>query len=105
LVIISTAADLHHQARQHLASQAEAAGFFLADYRAESGQFRLRQWRPVPAAGFESRSDFHLVLADDFRAEIIKWAWDSDVPTVRDFTAEVAERLPAAAGRAVPRSR
>jgi hypothetical protein len=76
LVIISTAADLHRQARQHLASQAEAAGFFLADYRAGSGQFRLREWRPVPAAGFESRSDFHLVLDDDFRAEIIKWAWD-----------------------------
>ena len=29
----------------------------------------------------------------------------ADVPAVRDFTAEVAERLPAAAGRAAPRSR
>jgi hypothetical protein len=77
LVVISTAADLHRHARQHLASQVEAAGFFLADYRAEARQFRLRQWRPVPASGFESRSDHHLVLADDFRAEIIKWAWDS----------------------------
>ena len=77
MAIISTAADLHRDARQHLASRVEAVGFFLADYRAESRQFRLRRWRPVPTAGFESRSDHHLVLADDFRAEIIKWAWDS----------------------------
>jgi hypothetical protein len=62
--------------------EAEAAGFFLADYAPAARSLHLREWRAIRADGFESRSNFHLVLRDDTRAEIIKWAWDSGASLV-----------------------
>lgn len=69
-------ADLYDRFRLDLNAQAEGAGFFLADYEADTRALRFRDWRVVLESGFESRSEFHLVLRDEVRAEIIKWAWD-----------------------------
>jgi proteasome lid subunit RPN8/RPN11 len=74
--------ELYRQFRTDLSGGLEAAGFFLADYLPDARSFRLREWRAVPPSGFESRSEFHLVLRDDTRAEIIKWAWDEGASLV-----------------------
>ena len=42
----------------------------------------MREWRAVTSDGFESRSKLHLVLRDNIRAEIIKWAWDAGASLV-----------------------
>jgi proteasome lid subunit RPN8/RPN11 len=75
-------ADLYGGFREELNARAEGAGFFLADYEADTRAFRFREWRVVPESGFESRSEFHLVLRDEVRAEIIKWAWDEGASLV-----------------------
>ena len=64
--------------RRHLAARPEEVGFFLAHYDLARRSFELRFWRPIPPEGFESRSDFHLTLRDEVRADVIKWAWDND---------------------------
>lgn len=73
----SVPAGLYERFRTDLDAGLESAGFFLATYDPEARAFRLREWRAIPPDGFESRSSFHLVLKDETRAEIIKWAWDS----------------------------
>lgn len=75
-------ADLYDRFRRDLNVRAEGAGFFLADYQADARALRFRDWRIVPESGFESRSEFHLVLRDEVRAEIIKWAWDMSASLV-----------------------
>jgi hypothetical protein len=69
-------ADLYGRFREELNARAEGAGFFFADYEHDARALRLLDWRVVPDSRFESRSEFHLVLRDEVRAEIIKWAWD-----------------------------
>jgi hypothetical protein len=69
-------ADLYGRFREELNARAEGAGFFLANYEHDARALRLLDWRVVPDSRFESRSEFHLVLRDEVRAEIIKWAWD-----------------------------
>ncbi len=69
--------DLYDALGGHLGARAEQVGFFLADWRLEERRFALRDWWAVPPEGLEYQSDFHVSLADDIRAEAIKWAWDS----------------------------
>jgi hypothetical protein len=58
-------------------SVAEEVGFFLGEYDTVSGNFDLRQWRFVEEHEVESRSGQHVVLTDDMRGELIRWAWNS----------------------------
>ena len=73
-----SASGLYTSCRQHLAGRPEEVGFFLAHYDPARRSFELRLWRPIPPGGIESRSDFHLTLRDEVRADVIKWAWDND---------------------------
>jgi hypothetical protein len=84
-------ANLFDRFRSDLNLRAEGAGFFLADYEAEGRALRLREWKVVPEVGFESRSEFHLVLRDDVRAEIIKWAWDMGASLVEAHSHRVGD--------------
>jgi hypothetical protein len=84
-------AELHKRFREDLDGGPEGAGFFLGDYLTESRAFRLREWRAIPESGFQSRSDFHLVLRDDVRAEIIKWAWDEGASLVEAHSHRLGE--------------
>jgi hypothetical protein len=65
-------------ASHHLNARAEQVGFFLAQW--DAGQRRLDafEWRAVPPEGLHHQSDFHVSLGDATRADVIKWAWDSD---------------------------
>jgi hypothetical protein len=69
---------LYETFQHHLNDGPEEAGFFLADYEPTARSLALHTWRPIPPDGFEGQSDFHLTLRDDVRADVIKWAWDSD---------------------------
>lgn len=71
-----TDGELFGAARAHLNSRPEQAGFFLADFDEGARALELRLWRPIPPEGFEYRSDYHLTLRDEVRADVIKWAWD-----------------------------
>jgi hypothetical protein len=82
VVVFSVPADIYERFRADLDAGPESAGFFLAEFEPKARAFRLREWRSIPPDGFESRSSFHLVLRDETRAEIIKWAWDSGDSTV-----------------------
>jgi hypothetical protein len=73
--------DLYRALRGDL-DEAEGAGFFLAQYLPDEHVFRLHRGRRIPEGGFESRSDFYLVLRDEMKAEIIKWAWDEGASLV-----------------------
>ncbi len=92
-------ADLYGRFRRDLNAHAEGAGFFLADYETDAGAFRFWDLRVVPESGFESRSEFHLVLRDEVKAEIIKWASDMDAslvagrqPTITDSSVRTGGR-------------
>jgi hypothetical protein len=74
---MSIEGELYQAARDHLASGPEQAGFFLAAYVVETRTFVLRDWRAIPASGFEIRNDYHLTLRDEVGGEAIKWAWDA----------------------------
>lgn len=67
---------LYSSCRRHLARGPEHVGFFLAKYDPEGRALELQTWRPIPPEGFETQTEFHFVLRDDVRAEVIKWAWD-----------------------------
>jgi hypothetical protein len=77
-VSLVTGLGLYMSFRQHLAHGPEEVGFFLASYDAGRRAFELHTWRPIPPDGFESQTDFHFTLRDTVRADVIKWAWDSD---------------------------
>jgi hypothetical protein len=77
-VTLVTSRELFDTARAHLSSRPEQAGFFLADYDAPSRALVLRAWRPIPPEGFEYQNDYHLTLQDEVRADVIKWAWESE---------------------------
>jgi hypothetical protein len=77
VAVVSISRELHTRLREDLRPPVEGAGFFLAEYQERGRVFKLEEWRVVPSSGFESRSRYHLVLADDVRAAMIKWAWDS----------------------------
>jgi hypothetical protein len=74
--------ELYEALGGHLGARAEQVGFFLAKWDSTERSFLLREWRPVPLDGLEHQSDFHVSLGDEMRAEIIKWAWDSDLSLV-----------------------
>lgn len=38
--------------------------------------FVVREWRAIPATGFEIQSPFHVTLKDETKRDIIRWAWD-----------------------------
>jgi proteasome lid subunit RPN8/RPN11 len=91
LVSFVVPADLFHQFREDLSGRAEAAGFFLADYDSDGRAFRFREWRAIPESGFESRSEFHLVLRDEVQAEAIKWAWDEGASLVEAHSHQLGD--------------
>src|SRR5438876_7376591 len=74
--------DLYNSFLSDMDVGPEAAGFFLADYSPGSRTFELREWRPIPPDGFESRSDYHLALTDEAKVEIIRWGWDAGASLV-----------------------
>lgn len=84
-------AELYRRFREDLDGGPEGAGFFLGDYLPESRALRLREWKAIRESGFESRSDFHLVLRDDVRAAIIKWAWDGRASLVEAHSHRLGE--------------
>jgi hypothetical protein len=71
-------AALYRAARAHLRGRIEQVGFFLADFNAERSVFVLREWRPMPPEAFEHQGAYHVMLRDEMRPEIIKWAWAAD---------------------------
>jgi hypothetical protein len=65
------------QALEHLAG-VEQVGFFLADWVPQERSFRISSWQPVTSSGYAIQTDYHVRLNDDAKAEMIRWAWDSD---------------------------
>ena len=82
MVTFIVTAGIYRRFLADLDDHVESAGFFLATFDPAERAFRLREWRTIPPDGFESRSAFHLVLSDETRAEIIRWAWDSGASLV-----------------------
>lgn len=68
--------DLHEQFRTDLRGSDEQVGFFLADFDAGGRAFVAREWRAIPASGFELQSPFHVTLTDEAKGSVIRWAWD-----------------------------
>lgn len=79
---LALSAAEYDQLRGHLRGRVEQAAFLLADYDATLGVFRARDLRVIPSAGFDVQTSFHISLADDTRAELIKWAWDNNASLV-----------------------
>lgn len=65
---------LWRQARNYLNSQAEAVGFFLADWSASHRAFEVRAWREIEGATVGPVGDLHVSLSDEVRASVIQWA-------------------------------
>ncbi|MFL5886711.1 MAG: hypothetical protein ACJ77M_16700 [Thermoleophilaceae bacterium] len=65
---------LAQRLRADLAQRPEEVGFFLADYNAERNHFVLREWRFIEEAEVASRGTGHVVLADEMRGALIRWA-------------------------------
>ena len=77
MAALATGRALYESFRGHLRGDVEQVGFFLADYDEHKRLFSLVEWWPVPPEGFESQSAFHVMLTDETRATVIKWAWDA----------------------------
>ena len=65
-------------------SEAESAGFLFAKHRhdGKGHAFETLEWYPVPPEGFLSRNNYHFVLTDQVRAEVIKRAHDLEASVV-----------------------
>lgn len=68
--------DLHEQFRADLRGSDEQVGFFLAVFDARDRAFLVRDWRAIPARGFEIQSPYHVTLTDEAKSDVIRWAWD-----------------------------
>lgn len=64
--------------RAHLSGPVEQVGFFLADFDDTREQFAVRDWRPLASDAFDFQSEDHVVLRDEMRPALIKWAWDAN---------------------------
>jgi hypothetical protein len=82
MATLAATVDLYRSFRSHLTGRTEEVGFFLADYDPGRRLFVLRDWRPIPPEGFETRSMFHVTLTDEAKVDVIKWAWDSGASLV-----------------------
>ncbi len=60
--------------RSDLRSDIEQAGFFLANYEPSRRSFLLGEWLPVPTAGFEIQTGYHIALTDETQAEMFRRA-------------------------------
>jgi len=78
LIIISLA--LHRQLLNHLFSGTTEQLAFLLATQTESPEsgFNVEALRCIPPEGFYVQTAYHLSLASETRAEMIKWAWDHD---------------------------
>jgi hypothetical protein len=68
---------LYDEAHADLLGGVEHVGFFLADLDPPTHTFLVREWRSVPATGFEYQSAFHVTLTDEMKTEAIRWAWQA----------------------------
>lgn len=71
--------ETYHKIRNHvISSNLEGAAFAYARSTKQNNSlvFECFDWDPVDDNGFESRSEFHLMLTDRMRAHIIKRAHD-----------------------------
>jgi hypothetical protein len=73
---------IYSQLRRHLRGRIEQAAFLIADYDERSREFQARDVCLVDAAGFAVQTSFHISLADETRAELIRWAWDAGASLV-----------------------
>jgi hypothetical protein len=73
----ATVRPLYDEVRGHLSGRVEQVGFFLAEFDAAARTFVLREWRAIPAEGFEYQSAYHVTLTDEMKTEVIRWAWDA----------------------------
>jgi hypothetical protein len=77
VVAFRVSRGLYDEARADLFGNVEQVGFFLADFDKPTHTFILREWRAVPATGFEYQSAFHVTLTDEMKTQAIRWAWDA----------------------------
>lgn len=68
--------------RRHLRSRVEQAAFLLADYEDDGRAFHVRNVRFVDARQFDIQTAYHISLADETRAELIRWAWSEHASLV-----------------------
>lgn len=78
MIQITAEAALWKAARLHLDARAENVGFFLADWSASAGQFRIRDWRAVDGGPADPDGRLHVSLPDETRSAIIQWACAED---------------------------
>lgn len=71
--------DLYERFRTDLHGSDEQVGFFLADFVAVDRAFVVREWRAIPATGFEIQSAYHVTLTDETKSDVIRWAWDREL--------------------------
>lgn len=82
MVTLHLPPDIHQALDDHLAIRAEQVGFCLAQWDPQTRTFEIREWRAVSGEGLSSQSEVHLALADQTRAEIIRWAWTSGLSLI-----------------------
>lgn len=76
MATFATTQPLYDNVR-HLGGRVEQVGFFLAEFDAATRTFVLREWRAIPAEGFEYQSAYHVTLTDEMKTEVIRWAWNA----------------------------
>lgn len=62
------------EARGHLNSGPEEAGFFLANWSEGDRTFSVTAWRPMHNQTIGTGDQLHVSLSDDTRTSVIKWA-------------------------------
>lgn len=74
-VSIAAPGDLFERARLDLRGDVEQVGFFGASFDPSMRRFTIVDWTLVPPEGFERQSEYHVVLTDEAKNEVIRRAW------------------------------
>jgi hypothetical protein len=70
--------DLYLACKAHLTGDVEQVGFFLAEW-SDSGQFNMREWRPLAPESLDAQERYYLELSERARADVIRWAWEAEL--------------------------
>jgi hypothetical protein len=70
------AAVLSHLQPRGADVEQAAFGFATTTGTVDGVTFDMKEWFPVPAAGFAYQGGYHIELTDETRAAVIKRAWD-----------------------------
>lgn len=75
---VSFPSELFDSFVEHLNSVPESIAFMRCPVPGEDRVFRVEELRTVDHPPYDLRSDVHCELDDELRAEVIRWAWDSN---------------------------